>query len=170
MRNCKNLSIINKVIKMTAIKYKHDKGRQERAMCLILSFIFSPNLANANEKTLFNATLKEIFDFDATNFIEEMLSNLLKDQISEDGLRVDKKQLQKVIQYKINKKIFIFIQYYQLSKSFIFKMIDLYTGLRINQSVIICGSPLEGKSTIWKTISRAMNTLQFKENQSVKKF
>jgi hypothetical protein len=81
---------------MSSMKYKLDKGRQERAMCLILACIFGPSLANANEKTLFSATLKEIFDFDATSFIEEMLSNLLMDQLSEDGLRVNTKQLQKV--------------------------------------------------------------------------
>jgi hypothetical protein len=44
-------------------------------------------------------------------------------------------------------------------------MIDLYTGLRMNQCVILSGAPLEGKTTIWKTISRAMNTLQFKETE-----
>jgi hypothetical protein len=81
---------------MTWVKYKMDKGRQERAMCHMLACIFGPSLANANERTLFGATLKEIFDFDATNFIEEMLSSLLKDQLSEDGLRVNNKQLQKV--------------------------------------------------------------------------
>ena len=51
---------------------------------------------NANDKSIFNATMKEILDFDANNIIEELLSNLLKDQLNEDGLRVNTKQLQKV--------------------------------------------------------------------------
>ena len=47
-------------------------------------------------------------------------------------------------------------------------MIDLYTGLKINQSVILSGAPLEGKTTIWRTISRAINSLQFKDATPVK--
>lgn len=46
-------------------------------------------------------------------------------------------------------------------------MIDLYTGLRINQFVILCGPPLDGKSTVWKVVSKALNSLQPKDSNSV---
>ena len=39
-------------------------------------------------------------------------------------------------------------------------MIDLYTGLRLNQSVILAGPCLSGKTTIWKTIVKAIDSLQ----------
>lgn len=90
------MSLIKKIVKMTSIKYRQDKGRQERAMCLILASIFGPNLTNQNEKLLFNSLLKRIFDFEATSFIEEMLTGLIKDQMAEDGLKNNNKQIQKV--------------------------------------------------------------------------
>lgn len=43
-------------------------------------------------------------------------------------------------------------------------MIDLYTSLRVNQTVILSGPALNGKSTLWKTLSKAINLLQSKEN------
>lgn len=46
-------------------------------------------------------------------------------------------------------------------------MIDLYVGLRMNQSVILCGPQLDGKSTIWKTVSRAINSFESFESLKV---
>ena len=46
-------------------------------------------------------------------------------------------------------------------------MIDLYTGLRINQSVILAGKCLSGKTTIWKTIVKAIDSLQSTINSNV---
>ena len=43
------------------------------------------------------------------------------------------------------------------------KMVDFYIGTRFNQSAIISGEPLSGKSTIWKLISKAINSLQSAE-------
>jgi hypothetical protein len=137
IKNSYNISTITKIIRLSAIKYKIDKVRQERSICLILTCIFSPCLVNQSEKALFSSVLKEIFGFETSNFIEEILSSLLKDQMNEDGLIINTKQVQ--------------------------KMIDLYTGLRVNHCVILSGSPLDGKSTLWKTIARAMNNSQFNE-------
>jgi hypothetical protein len=49
---------------------------------------------------MFNLLLKRIFEFEGKNFIEEMLANLLKDQLNEDGFRISNKQVQKVRLYK----------------------------------------------------------------------
>ena len=43
-------------------------------------------------------------------------------------------------------------------------MIDLYTGLRLNQAVILAGPCLSGKTTIWKTIVKAIDSLQTANN------
>ncbi len=42
-------------------------------------------------------------------------------------------------------------------------MVDFYIGIRFNQSAIICGDPLDGKTAIWKIISKAINSLQSEE-------
>lgn len=73
------------------------KGRQERALCLILASIFSASFQGPDDKVTFNSLLKKVFDFEVTNFIEEILANLLKEQLSEDGLRYNSKQVQKVL-------------------------------------------------------------------------
>jgi hypothetical protein len=46
-------------------------------------------------------------------------------------------------------------------------MIDLYIGLRMNHSVILCGPQLDGKTTIWKTVSRAINSFESFESLKV---
>lgn len=46
-------------------------------------------------------------------------------------------------------------------------MIDLYSALRLNQFVLLIGQPLEGKTTVWKTIVKAINSLQNKETRNV---
>ena len=45
-------------------------------------------------------------------------------------------------------------------------MIDLYTGLRLNQAVILAGPCLSGKTTIWKTIVKAIDSLQTANNST----
>lgn len=107
-------------------------------LSLILGSIFAPSFSEPNHKLMFNALLKSTFDFEATNFIEELLSSLLKEQLAEDGLRVNNGQVQ--------------------------KMIDVYTALRVNQFVLLAGRPLGGKTTVWKTITKAINSLQNKES------
>lgn len=72
-------------------------GRQERALCLILASIFGPSFSQSHHKPVFGALLKRIFEFEATGFIEELLSNLLKEQLAEDGLSINNTQVQKVI-------------------------------------------------------------------------
>lgn len=47
-------------------------------------------------------------------------------------------------------------------------MIDLYSALRLNRFVILVGQPSEGKTTIWRTITKAINSLQNKEITNVK--
>lgn len=42
-------------------------------------------------------------------------------------------------------------------------MVDLYTCLRVNRFVILSGAPLSGKTTIWNTMVKAINSLQTKE-------
>jgi hypothetical protein len=112
LKNSTNLSLIKKVVNLTSIKYSKDKGKQERALCLILSCLFAPGLKNDNEKKLFKAILKQKFDYDLTNFIEETISTLIKNQLTEDRLAMNKEQIQKVyfnyIQI-INKKNTIYI-------------------------------------------------------------
>jgi hypothetical protein len=140
--NCTNIAFIKKVIRLTSIKYGKDKGRQERAMCLILACLIGPSLKDENEKKLFASLLKKIFEFEATNFIEEILSVMIKNQLAEDRLTINNRQLQ--------------------------KMIDLYVGLKLNRSVILCGPPLDGKTTIWKTVSRAINSFESIESLNVR--
>ncbi|CAF0731757.1 unnamed protein product, partial [Brachionus calyciflorus] len=142
IRKCLNISTISKIIQLSAIKYRQDKGRQERAICLNLACLFGPNFVNPNDKVLFNSLLKKIFDYEPTSFIEETLSNLIKSQMADNGLKINNKQIQ--------------------------KMIDLYTSLRVNQIVILSGPPLDGKTTIWKTLSKAINLLQSRENNNSK--
>ncbi len=43
-------------------------------------------------------------------------------------------------------------------------MIDLYIGLRVNQFAIICGPEIDGKSTIWKVIVKAINSIMSANN------
>jgi hypothetical protein len=96
LKNGINIFLIKKIINLTSIKYSKDKGKQERALCLILSCFFAPALKNEFEKKLFKAVLKQKFEYDLTNFIEETISNLIKNQILEDRLTINKEQLQKV--------------------------------------------------------------------------
>ena len=65
-------------------------------MCLILACIFGPSVQSEEEKKLFNALLKRQFDFEPSNFIEELLSNLIKEQLIQFGLKHDPKQIQRV--------------------------------------------------------------------------
>ena len=81
---------------MASIKYKSDKGRQERAICLVLACIFSPSFNGETDTSLFNSLMKKIFDFEPTSFIEDMLANILKEQINVDNLKADSNQIQKV--------------------------------------------------------------------------
>lgn len=37
-------------------------------------------------------------------------------------------------------------------------MINLYIGLRVNQYAIVCGSQVDGKTTLWKILYKAINT------------
>ena len=67
---------------MTSIKYIQDKGRQERLLAMMLSFIFSPSFQSDDEKTLFNALLKKIFEFEPNSLMEELLSNIIKEKLS----------------------------------------------------------------------------------------
>lgn len=65
-------------------------------MCLILACLFSPSFKNDGDKSAFNSLLKKIFDFEPTSFIEELLTNILKEQINYDNLKTNSKQIQKV--------------------------------------------------------------------------
>lgn len=94
--------------------------------------MFGPSLSSDEEKLTFNNLLKKIFDFESSNFIEENLSNLIKEHLNAFGYKINQKQIQ--------------------------KMIDFYIGLRFNQSAIICGDHMDGKSTMWKVISKAINS------------
>lgn len=109
-------------------------------MTLVLGCMFGPSLSNDEEKSNFNQLLKKIFDFEASNFIEENLSNLIKEHLNSFGYKINQKQIQ--------------------------KMIEFYIGLRFNQSAIICGNHLDGKSTIWKIISKAINSSMINETVS----
>ena len=46
-------------------------------------------------------------------------------------------------------------------------MIDLYIGLRVNQFAIICGPEIDGKSTIWKVIEKAIISTMSASNNPV---
>lgn len=46
-------------------------------------------------------------------------------------------------------------------------MIDVYSALRVNQFVLLVGRPLDGKTTVWKTITKAINSLQNKDTPLV---
>ncbi len=142
--NCQNITFVKNVIKTASIKYKQDKGKQERSLCLVLSCLIGPGLQEQGEKQLFSDLVKRIFDIEPSSLIEELLSTLLKDQLNKDELKVSQKQLQ--------------------------KMIDMYTGLRVNQCVIVAGAPLQGKTTLWQTLVKAINSFQTKENENVNFF
>lgn len=48
---------------------------------------------------------------------------------------------------------------------FLIKMIDLYTGLRMNRNVVISGAPFTGKTKLITILSNAINSLaQANEN------
>lgn len=47
-------------------------------------------------------------------------------------------------------------------------MVDLYTGLRVNQFVILAGPSSDGKTTIWKTIFKAINSIQSRLAENVR--
>ena len=44
--------------------------------------------------------MKKIFDFEASNIFEELLSNIIKEQLNLDGFKVNQKQIQKVQKLK----------------------------------------------------------------------
>jgi len=106
-------------------------------MSLVLACIFGPSLSTDDDKKLLNSLLKAVFDFEPTNFIEELLTNLIKEQLNQFGYKHSPKQIQ--------------------------KMVDFYIGMRFSQSAIICGDPLDGKTTIWQILSKAINSLQSEE-------
>ena len=112
--SCKNMNLINKIIQMSAMKFIQDKGRQERLMAMMLSFIFAPNFLSEDEKTLFNALLKKIFEFEPNSLMEELLSNIIKEKLSQMNHKVNQSQLDKVKKIKLN---FFLILY----SNFIFK-------------------------------------------------
>ena len=95
-KNSKNLNLITKLIRMASIKFKIDRGRPERAICLVLSCIFSPSLKSETEKIAFETLMKQVFDFEPTSFIEDLLGNILKEQINIDNLKIDNNQIQRV--------------------------------------------------------------------------
>ena len=88
---------MKKIIEMTTVKFIQDKGRQERTMAMILSFIFGSCLKNDEEKSLFNQLLKKIFEFEPNSLMEELISNLLKEKINQLGLKSNQNQLQRVL-------------------------------------------------------------------------
>lgn len=102
VKRCKNIGTISKIIKLASIKYRQDKGRQERAIGINISCLFSSNFDTQDDKILFNSLLKKIFDYEPTNFIEDTLNNLIKAQLDDNYLKVNNKQIQKV------KKSFVF--------------------------------------------------------------
>lgn len=61
--------------------------------------MFNPSLFQADYKIIFNELLKKTFELEPTSFIEEFLSSILKEQLAEDGLRVNNSQIQKVRNY-----------------------------------------------------------------------
>lgn len=71
-------------------------GRVERTMSLVLASIFGSSLFTEEDKKLMNALLKNVFDFEPSNFIEELLSNLIKEQLNQLGYKINQKQIQKV--------------------------------------------------------------------------
>ena len=138
IKNSTNLTLIKKVINLTAIKYSKDKGKQERALCLILSCLFAPGLKNETEKKLFKTILKQKFDYDLTNFIEETISNLIKNQILEDRLTINKEQLQKVF-FSFNYSIL--------------KLKEIKFKNKLKDDRFICRSANESVSyTLWASI------------------
>jgi len=88
--------MITKLIKMASVKYKIDRGRQERAICLVLTCLFNPCLKNDAEKMVLISLMKKIFDFEPTSFIEDLIGNILKEQINVDNLKLDNNQIQRV--------------------------------------------------------------------------
>lgn len=92
-----NMHLMKKIIEMTTVKFIQDKGRQERTMAMILSFIFGSCLKNDEEKSLFNQLLKKIFEFEPNSLMEELISNLLKEKINQLGLKSNQNQLQRVL-------------------------------------------------------------------------
>ena len=88
--------MITKLIKMASVKYKIDRGRQERAICLVLTCLFNPCLKNDAEKMALISLMKKIFDFEPTSFIEDLIGNILKEQINVDNLKLDNNQIQRV--------------------------------------------------------------------------
>ena len=91
-----NMHLMKKIIEMTTVKFIQDKGRQERTMAMILSFMFGSCLKNDEEKSLFNQLLKKIFEFEPNSLMEELISNLLKEKINQLGLKSNQNQLQRV--------------------------------------------------------------------------
>jgi hypothetical protein len=96
VKDCCNLRLIIKAIKLIAKKYEADKGRPERTICMIFTFIFYPCLKNEEEKKIFNNLLNQTFNYEIITVIEELLSNAIKDQLEAKKLYVDPKQLQNV--------------------------------------------------------------------------
>ncbi len=81
---------------MAALKFIQDKGRQERLMAMMLSFIFAPSFQNEDEKNLFNVLLKKIFEFEPNSLMEELLTNIIKEKLTQMHLKVNQNQLERV--------------------------------------------------------------------------
>ena len=96
MKECCNLKLIIKAVKLIARKFEVDKGRPERTICIIFTFIFYASLTNEEEKKIFNSLLNQTFNYDVINVIEELLSNAIKEQLESKKLFIDTKQLQNV--------------------------------------------------------------------------
>ena len=96
VKDCCNLRLIIKAVKLIARKYEVDKGRPERTICMIFTFIFYPTLKNEEEKKIFNSLVNQTFNYDVINVIEELLSNAIKEQLESKKLFIDTKQLQNV--------------------------------------------------------------------------
>ena len=97
VKECCNLKLIIKAVKLIAKKYEMDKGRPERTICMIFTFMFYSSLINEEEKNVFNSLLNKTFNYEVITVIEDLLSNAIKDQISTKKLVADAKQIQNVI-------------------------------------------------------------------------
>ena len=64
VKDCCNLRLIIKAVKLIARKYEVDKGRPERTICMIFTFIFYPTLKNEEEKKIFNSLVNQTFNYD----------------------------------------------------------------------------------------------------------
>jgi hypothetical protein len=94
VKNCLNLNLVLKIVKLIGLKCLNDKGRPDRTICMVLTFLLYPSIKDPEDRTFFNQLLKMVFSYEATNAIEELLSNALKEHLETEKMCVDSKQLQ----------------------------------------------------------------------------